>query len=461
MGGGTNRRRRPSRFRFLLVGTVALVAAACSSTPSTSPIAASPQGSTAPPPTRSIDASGTSAAPGNPSDPDTGGGTSTTAPGRPSAGNLASRLASGGVTVTASGDFYAPPEPLPPGKPGDVIRVRPLTIDGFDDTDNFLVMYHSRTRDERDVAVTGVIMVPRTAIAPDQSRRVVSFTHGTWGMASPCAPSRNPKGPEGSKREFVDKGYVFVATDYVNLGPPGQRHPYLSGVAEGRSAIDIVRAARNIPLTHAGPDWVVFGHSQGGHAALFTGELAPEYAPELHLVGTVAAAPGSSLPYLSALRISDFRGYVVMALYGLAVDYPQLHPDDYFTDQARALTSVLDTGCVDDIINTYRDQTDAETLLKVDPNVTEPAKTILLENDPGHRVTPVPILIVHGTADAEVPEKASEAMFLTQCKIGQVVMRLTYDGADHEGVLKASANDVFPWIDARFNDERPPSNCAK
>ena len=76
---------------------------------------------------------------------------------------------------------------------------------------------------------------------------------------------------------------VVVATDYVGLGPKGERHTYLSGPAEGHSVIDIVRAARRIPWVHAGRQWVTVGVSQGGHASLFAGELARRYAPELEL----------------------------------------------------------------------------------------------------------------------------------------------------------------------------------
>jgi hypothetical protein len=46
----------------------------------------------------------------------------------------------------------------------------------------------------------------------------------------------------------------------------------------------------------------VWGHSQGGHAALYTGQLAASYAPELKLVGVAAAAPAT---YLAELFDAD------------------------------------------------------------------------------------------------------------------------------------------------------------
>ena len=42
----------------------------------------------------------------------------------------------------------------------------------------------------------------------------------------------------------------------------------------------------------------MWGHSQGGHAALFTGQIAASYAPELRLVGVAVAAPATYLAQL-------------------------------------------------------------------------------------------------------------------------------------------------------------------
>ena len=56
-----------------------------------------------------------------------------------------------------------------------------------------------------------------------------------------------------------------------------------------------MRAARNLAVRTPPNRFAVWGHSQGGHAALFTGELAPEYAPELKLVGIAVAAPATDL----------------------------------------------------------------------------------------------------------------------------------------------------------------------
>jgi alpha-beta hydrolase superfamily lysophospholipase len=99
--------------------------------------------------------------------------------------------------------------------------------------------------------------------------------------------------------EMLDRGYVVAATDYPGLGTPGP-HPYLVGISEGRAVLDSVRVARSMPGAGGGHAFAVWGHSQGGQAALYTGILAQSYALELQLVGVAAAAPATELGILLA-----------------------------------------------------------------------------------------------------------------------------------------------------------------
>ena len=88
--------------------------------------------------------------------------------------------------------------------------------------------------------------------------------------------------------------YAVVATDYAGLGTPGP-HPYLVGDGSAYSVLDSIRAAREFGRGGIGNRYVVWGESQGGHAALWTGQYAANYAPELQLVGVAAAAPPTDL----------------------------------------------------------------------------------------------------------------------------------------------------------------------
>ena len=173
------------------------------------------------------------------------------------------------------GDFYAAPSPLPDGPPGTIIRSE--VIDGFHPgATAYRVLYTSTGYDGRPAAVSGLIVVP-DGEPPARGRRVIAYTHGTVGVASRCGPSlvAGPQQPlffEGGAA-LLDAGYVVAAPDYQGLGTRGP-HPYLVGDSEAKNTLDAVRAARNLPEAEASRDFAVWGHSQGGHASLFTGQVA-------------------------------------------------------------------------------------------------------------------------------------------------------------------------------------------
>lgn len=150
-------------------------------------------------------------------------------------------------------DFYVRPVPLPAGDPGDLIRYGVIGTQDLGDhhtRTTVRVMYHSEDASGADRAVTGIITYP-DAPHPEQGWPVVSYAHGTAGMAPRCAPSRDGRAAPGWGVEGV-----WAATDYVGLGPMGEIHPYLSKASEGNAVIDIVTAAGQIPDSGAGERWV-------------------------------------------------------------------------------------------------------------------------------------------------------------------------------------------------------------
>ena len=152
--------------------------------------------------------------------------------------------------------------------------------------------------------MSGAIFIPPGA-APPGGRNVIAWAHPTSGVVEACAPALMPdvSGMIRGSADMLRLGYIVVATDYPGLGVPGM-HPYLIGVSEGRAVLDSVRAARAMPDAGASNRFAVWGHSQGGHASLYTGELAASYAPDLKLVGVAAAAPAT---YLAELFDADSK----------------------------------------------------------------------------------------------------------------------------------------------------------
>src|SRR5690606_18681287 len=121
------------------------------------------------------------------------------------------------------------------------------------------------------------VLAPTKPIKSD----LVVWAHPSVGLADNCAPSRNENFAQNLPffGSLIKKGYVVVAPDYEGLGTPGI-HPYLIGDSEGKSILDSIRMVKNFDKVDVPGEAVIIGHSQGGHAALFAGQLLSSYAPE-------------------------------------------------------------------------------------------------------------------------------------------------------------------------------------
>jgi hypothetical protein len=264
-------------------------------------------------------------------------------------------VASAKVRTGPAGDaFYTPPSPLPGRTHGDLIWARPLTgpavaagpavVPGAART--LLVLYRSSGSGGPAVPVSGIVSIPKGK-APKGGWPVITYAHGSTGIADACAPSRgffyapSRKFGFGLLTRWLKAGYALVRTDYEGLGTPGV-HPYLVGTSEGPGVLDIVRAARQaeprISRTVA-----IVGASQGGHAALWAAALARRYTPELRVRGTVAFAPASHIddqvPPVTGLTGPGgaLSAGIALIVRGIATAQPSLDVASLLSERAAAL----------------------------------------------------------------------------------------------------------------------------
>jgi len=364
------------------------------------------------------------------------------------------------------GSFYAAPSPLPSGAPGTIIRSEPLA-DLAAGAHGWKILYLSTSYTGKPTAISGVVIVPATA-APPGGRRVLAFAHGTVGVASGCAPSL-----QGAAHDyfidglpvFLKAGYAVVATDYQGLGTPGP-NPYLVGKAAAMSVLDSVRAIHNLSQAAAGTTFAVWGASQGGHAALFTGQYAASYAPDLTLVGVAAAAPASALIPLFERRIGGDFGNLLSAY---TIDawtrvYPNLTLDQIVTAAARPIVRNIATYCISNMTQALPAVLHARLLkivyLNKLPWDSAPWKAELDANSPGHSKIPVPIFIGQGVEDALVSPDLQAAFVKGLCTAGETVVYRTYPGVGHVDAGPAVAPDAEAWIADRFAGKAVPSTCG-
>lgn len=359
-----------------------------------------------------------------------------------------------------AGGFYQAPDPLPHGEPGALIWAEKVALPIKPPATIWRMLYHSRNRAGGDVAVSGFAFVPK-AKAPADGRSVYAWAHGTEGLGDQCAPSK-PKNLRDSFPPYGGKvlleGGVVVATDYEGLGTPGI--PPFGGVSEGQSVLDSVRAVKSLPNVGAISDVILAGHSQGGHAALFAGQLAATYAPELQIKGVVALAPGAEIAtHVEYLLHSPAIGSVLMNAISVNAAYPEVKLEAFLTPAALADIARVTSECVDATVQRWRGS-EAGAIFTSDLLKSSELKRIFDENSPGATDPAIPMLFLHGDSDAQVPVGISATLASKYCALGAKVTRRVYLSVDHDGIIDAAGKDVLAWMAERFEGTAGTSTCT-
>jgi alpha-beta hydrolase superfamily lysophospholipase len=377
------------------------------------------------------------------------------------------RVIVGELEQAGDSTFYALPDPLPAGEPGEVIRQEPILSAPLGST-AWRVVYHSRDARGRDIPVSGVVLVPDWP-APARGRTVVSWAHPTTGAAAHCAPSLGVDpflGIEGM-HELLASGYAIAATDYPGMGVAGESS-YLLAAPAANSVLDAARAARTILGDEAGDRLILWGHSQGGQAALAAAESAASYAPELRLGGVAVAAPAADLGVLMTDNIDTLAG-VTIASYAVsayqrayAQDFPAGELDAILTPAGAAATPELASLCLLSQSEQLREL--ARPLVggyvTSDPASTEPWQRLLDDNSAGRSPIDVPVFVGQGLADTLVRPAATEAYVAQLCAEQTDVVLRTYDGIDHALVAYASLPALLDWLAELELGGRPTSTCS-
>jgi pimeloyl-ACP methyl ester carboxylesterase len=369
--------------------------------------------------------------------------------------------ASAKVKTGPAGDaFYTPPHTIPGKTHGDAIWKRKLKGEAALKSAgaNWKVLYRSVAANGQPIAVSGTVSVPKGK-APKKGWPVISYDHGTTGIADVCAPSRdsadNPAHLYNSYvypllNRWLKAGYAVVRTDYQGLGTPGI-HQYLVGVSEGRSTLDVVRAARKVD-PKISKRFAISGHSQGGHAALWGAYLAPSYTPELALRGTVAFAPASHISELVALVGTQkspgggLSSEASLVIRGVDDYMPGLNIQSGFTDKFAALYPETLSKCQPQL-----SQSDSvgglapSELFRQDYDLG-PLTGALDVSDPENLKVKSPVDVEQGAADTTVFPGLTDDLVKQYRGRGSKVTYKKYKGVSHGGVVVSAAAHATKYL---------------
>ena len=353
-----------------------------------------------------------------------------------------------------------------PDSAGALLQQQQIPGAPFDAT-AYRVLYRSTGLDGQPIVVSGIVVIPASAIPPG-GRPIVAWAHPTTGVVPRCGPSDaffHFQQIQGL-RDMLEHGFIVAATDYPGLGTQGP-HPYLVGVSEARAVLESVRAARHMPGAQASPRFAVWGHSQGGQAALFTGMIAAHYAPELNLVAVAAAAPATELAALMQADLATPAGKNLTAM--TLWSWSRVYGAPMAKVATPAAVPVIDRlagECIESVYDLYvRSHTERpleQSFLTVgDLATTEPWASLIARNTPGTLPPNVPVFIAQGTNDHIVPPRITWNYVRGLCTTGSRVTVDELPGVGHGFAAMRSARTAVDWIADRFAGHPAPNDCSQ
>lgn len=357
-------------------------------------------------------------------------------------------------------NFYATPRHLAATKPGALLRKEPFA--GYSlpkGATAVRILYHSLDASGRDVATSGVVLIPAGTPPPD-GWPVIAWAHGTSGVARLCAPSAMKDvyyGDEGLM-PMVAAGFAVVATDYHGLGTKGP-HQYVNKIAQERDVIYSIPAAR-AAVPSLGKRWVADGHSQGGLAAWGVAEAQytirdPEYLGAVSVAGVIRGTDFFS-------HLSDTPGvgfYLAYMAYGIHARYPRFKPRDLLADGVmKHYADVTTKGCWYYGYASYASAPHG-TLLRPQWQKSPWIDRFFAANELANAPIRGPLLVVAGEADQTVPIDGVRAAVKEMCAAKQMVTFRSYPGLDHDPTMQKSTPDQLAWIRDRFAGKPATSSC--
>lgn len=376
-----------------------------------------------------------------------------------------------GTVATPPTLFYDPPNPLPKAFPGTVLRSEPIA-DAPAGVKAWRLLYLSQNNDRQPIAISAYY------VEPDRSTTkgfpLVAMAHGTTGVSRNCGMSQQPfaAGTSGQEywaflvRPLVQQGFAVVATDYEGMGAPGTPTYLLR--KQGYDVLDSLRAALFFhPDKLDASNLGVVGHSEGGYVAIVAADMAPEYAPELMLRGSVSIAPGGVPPIPAAVKLlaaqsgdtatTPRTGYITDLSTSWAATYPKEAPlDQWLTPLGqKEIPNAAANYCQGEMMQHLTQPFTA--YFKTD--LPDSIITIAAKNQAATQRTTVPVLLAQGAEDTGVVPAVTRGYAVQMCALGNTVDYRQYPNDVHRSSVFASAPDVMSWLSDRFAGKPARSTC--
>jgi len=375
-------------------------------------------------------------------------------------------------------DFYHWKKKIP-AKAGTMLRTEDLGSEGYAHASKVQRILYTST-DGADgktpVTVSGLLLLPK-GTPPEGGWPLITWGHGTTGVADVCAPSWMLGGrkPEISLDGWLEAGFAVVATDYQGLGTPGP-HPYLYYKSEGYSVLDAARAALAANKGLIANKVVSAGFSQGSEASLGAAWLAPTYAPDLNVVSGIGTGV--------VARIADKRGakqieeplltdepgegeaaFRILFLIGTGPALlPGFKPEVYALPAAQPLIRAGQTGCT---MSIFGKAFEMKATFYPEPGkmlIYTPEFDAEVDRIEAARWIPnghfkMPIMTTTGLADNAAHTSWQYNFVSVACRSGTKVEWKYYPGQTHGSAVVKSLPDMIDFAKRTVAGEPVTGNC--
>lgn len=365
---------------------------------------------------------------------------------------------------TPLGDpFYTPPAGFETLAPGTVLASRPggTGVTGVPLISTELLI-RSNDAKGKPVPVVATLLMPATPWTGPGPRPLVTLNPAIDSLGNQCAPSyelRMVSSKLWMAQIPLNKGFAVLVPDHQ-----GPRQAYAAGLMAGHAVLDSIRATVRTPELGLQPEapTAITGYSGGAIASAWAAQLAPQYAPELNLVGVAfGGVPADFDMLLQTMNGKALAsGIFLAATLGMAREYPEML--GLLNDNGWRLARIGKDFCM-----AHEEAVGVVAPISVQALTDVPAPTelpfirdILAENRLGALPPTIPVFMYHGLNEWWVPLAGAENLYRDWCRGGTQVDFQVYLG-EHFIVSTSGIPGAYAWIDDRFAGKPVPQGCTR
>ena len=372
---------------------------------------------------------------------------------------------------------YSGSTPLTQIAPGTVLKRRSVQVSlGSNSSTVTAEQLLYRTTEELGqpaVTVTTVLLPGSQTAVPE----VVEYLSFYDALGAQCDPSYTLQGgdpgsanqSQAQAEEALISGYL--ANNFIVTVPDfeGEKLEWSAGHLAGYASLDAVRATESYLSLPASTGVGLTGYSGGSIAGNWASEIAPSYAPELHIVGV--AEGGIPVDYAHNLAYINgsqgWSGILPAVLVALSRAYGiDLSP--FLSAYGAQLTSQVATACIGSFDGAYPGLTiqklvkpQFQNFLRV-PVFSRVVNDLLMGSVPGHPTVPLFMGVgdSDGTGDGIMVTADVEGLAHQYCQEGVQLQLNVYNGSDHTQAAAQFEPAATAFLHDRFAGAPFQNGCS-